>query len=315
LFLRNFVFYFSKNLFSTEQLKSGIEQGDTRALARAISIVENELSGYEELLQTITIRSAPVIGFTGAPGAGKSTLLNSLLTHLSVQGKRIAVVAVDPTSPFNYGSVLGDRIRMVRHFNNENIFIRSVATRGSLGGLSDKILEITDVLRAAPFDYILVETVGVGQSEVEIAGLADISVVVLMPDSGDDIQAMKSGLLEIADIFVVNKSDHTDADKMVRNLKMWIHEYAGLPFTPPVLKTIAVKDDGTDRLLLEIENILLAQHRSSKKINLLTEKAWRFIQKEKMKSTDRKKLQEEIGKALKENNFNLYRFIKKYIKG
>lgn len=301
-------------MLSTEQLKSGIEHGDIHAIARAITIVENELTGYDELLQAITIRPVPVIGFTGPPGAGKSTLLNSLLTHLSVQGKRVAVVAIDPTSPFNYGSVLGDRIRMVRHFNNENIFIRSVATRGSLGGLSDKILEITDVLKAAPFDYILVETVGVGQSEMEIAGLADISILVLMPDSGDDIQTMKSGLLEIADIFVVNKADHTEADKMVRNLKMWIHEYAGLPFTPPVLRTIAVKDDGSDRLLLEIENMLLAPRHNSKKIRLLTGKAWRLIQKERMKNTDHKELQEEIGKAAKEKDFNLYHFIKKYIK-
>lgn len=300
-------------MFSTEQLKSGIAHGEIRAIARAITIVENELTGYDELLQAIIIRPVPVIGFTGPPGAGKSTLLNSLLTHLSVQGKRVAVVAVDPTSPFNFGSVLGDRVRMVRHFNNENIFIRSVGTRGSLGGLSDKILEITDVLKAAPFDYILVETVGVGQSEMEIAGLADISVVVLMPDSGDDIQTMKSGLLEIADIFVVNKADHTEAEKMVRNLKMWIHEYSGLPFTPPVLRTIAVKDDGSDRLLIEIENMLLAPRRSSKKIQVLTEKAWRLIQKERMKSTSRKELQDEIGKAAKENNFNLYHFIKKYI--
>lgn len=301
-------------MFSTEQLKSGIEQGDIHTIARAITIVENELAGYDELLRAIHIRPVPVIGFTGPPGAGKSTLLNSLLTHLSILNKRVAVVAVDPTSPFNHGSVLGDRIRMVRHFNNEKIFIRSIAARGSLGGLSDKILEITDVLKAAPFDYILVETVGVGQSEIEIAGLADISIVVLMPDSGDDIQTMKSGLLEIADIFVVNKADHTEADKMVRNLKMWIHEYAGLPFTPPVLRTIAVKDDGADRLLQEIENILLAPRRNLKKIPLLTEKAWRLIQKERMKSTDREELQDEISKAVKENTFNVYHFIKKYIK-
>ncbi len=146
-----------------------IKTGDRKAIARAITIVENELPGWDEILPALSPSNVPVVGITGPPGAGKSTLINSLLRELTLSGKSVAIVAVDPTSPFNYGSLLGDRLRMAEHFNNDLVFIRSLATRGSLGGLSEKIIEITDVLRSANFDLIIVETVGVGQSEVEIA--------------------------------------------------------------------------------------------------------------------------------------------------
>ena len=162
-------------------LKSSIENGDRKSLARAITMVENEMEGSEVLLKLLKSGEIPVIGFTGPPGAGKSTLINSFLRHIVSGNKKAAVIAVDPTSPFNFGSLLADRIRMAEHFNNENVFIRSIATRGSLGGLSEKIIEITDVLRASNFDFIIIETVGVGQSEVEIAGLADTTVVVVVP--------------------------------------------------------------------------------------------------------------------------------------
>src|SRR5690606_12306870 len=147
------------------------------------------------------------IGITGPPGAGKSTLVNAITGHLVNEGKKIAILAVDPTSPFNFGSLLGDRIRMAQQFNNPNVYIRSLATRGALGGISAKTIEIVDLMKSADFDLILVETVGVGQSEVEIAGLADKTVVVLVPESGDEIQHIKSGLMEVAQGFVVNKAD------------------------------------------------------------------------------------------------------------
>src|ERR1035441_9606896 len=174
----------SKTLEILKQLASG----DKKALARCITIVENELAGYEDILSSLKFnKHVPVIGFTGPPGAGKSTLINALLAALSKKNKKVGVIAIDPTSPFNFGSLLGDRLRMSEHFSDENIFIRSLATRGSLGGLSAKTIEITDVMRASNFDYIFIETVGVGQSEVEVAGLADTTVLVLAPGFGDEV--------------------------------------------------------------------------------------------------------------------------------
>ena len=169
-----------------------IEQGDIKTLARCISLVENEVAGYENLLQLLPSSSTPVIGITGPPGAGKSTLVDALIGSLTQQGKKIGILCVDPSSPFNLGALLGDRIRMSNWYNHPNVYIRSLATRGSLGGLHPKIIEITDLLKAASFDYILIETVGVGQSEIEIAGLADITVVVVVPESGDEVQTMKA---------------------------------------------------------------------------------------------------------------------------
>ena len=184
----------------------------------------------------------------------------------------MAVVAVDPTSPFNRGSLLGDRIRMSNHFLSENVFIRSLATRGSLGGLSEKTMEVTDLLRAAGFDYIFVETVGVGQSEVEIAGLADTTIVVVVPESGDEIQAMKSGLLEIADIFVVNKSDHVDADRTVKHLTELVHERPKQDWQIPVIKTVASSETGINDLLSAIEKHITSASLNNKKESFISRK-------------------------------------------
>jgi LAO/AO transport system kinase len=299
-------------LANSETLIQSIKTGDKKSLARAISWVENNVAEADGLLKDLTFNNIPVIGITGPPGAGKSTLLNSILKILSENNKKVAVVAVDPTSPFNHGSLLGDRIRMSNHFLNENVFIRSLATRGSLGGLSEKTMEVTDLLRAANFDYIFVETVGVGQSEVEIAGLADTTVVVVVPESGDDIQAMKSGLLEIADIFVVNKSDHIDADKTVKNLSSLVHEQPKKDWQIPVLKTIANSDEGMGDLLAAIEKHIASESSKDKKKYLIAEKAYRLIQQARMFDINRDSLLQEISTHYSDKHFNIYQFVQRY---
>jgi LAO/AO transport system kinase len=294
---------------ATKTLIDQLKQGDKKALARCITIVENELEGYEELLTTLPVNSSiQVIGVTGPPGAGKSTLINSVIKTLTEQGKRVGVIAIDPTSPFNFGSLLGDRLRMAEHFTNENVFIRSLATRGSLGGLSAKTIEIVDVMRSFAFDYIIVETVGVGQSEVEIVGLADTTILVLVPESGDDVQAIKSGVMEIADIFVVNKSDRDGANTFIKNIIQLVHSKPLSDWSIPVIRAIATKNEGVDGLLSEI-----GKHRekgvNSKRSYLLAEKAYRLIQNKKMKNISKQKLKEEIEAAIKKEGFNLYRFV------
>jgi len=283
---------------------------DYRKLARELTIVENDLIGAEELLRGLKPSNTPVIGITGPPGAGKSTLVNAMINQLSADGKQIAVLAIDPTSPFNLGSLLGDRVRMAEQFNKPNVYIRSLATRGSLGGLSGKTIEMCDVLKAAGFDYILIETVGVGQSEVEIAGLADVSVVVLVPESGDEIQNMKSGLMEIADIFVVNKSDREGADTFANNLKKLVHQR---PQSIPIINTVADKSVGIVELMKAIAD--QPHKENSKRTFLLAEKAWKLIQHQKMKNFDKKQLQNEIIKASSIPDFNLYRFIDTFLQG
>lgn len=296
-------------MISPKDIAKEINTGNFLSLARVLTLVENDLNGAAEFLKNLELSETPVIGITGPPGAGKSTLVNAIINKLSDQGKKIAVLAIDPTSPFNLGSLLGDRVRMVEHFNKPNVFIRSLATRGSLGGLSGKTIEMCDVLRSLGFDYIIVETVGVGQSEVEIAGLADISVVVLVPEAGDEIQGMKSGLMEIADIFVVNKSDREGAETFANNLKKLVHQKAE---HVPVINTIADKLAGIDELISALENHRFKEN--SRRVFLLSEKAWKLIQHEKMKNISRLKLQEEISLAATKPAFNLYRFVDDFLK-
>jgi LAO/AO transport system kinase len=284
---------------------------DTKAIARVISLVENEAAGYEKLLSELPHNNVPVIGITGPPGAGKSTLTDALIGECVKAGKKVAVLCVDPSSPFNMGALLGDRIRMSEWYTNPNVFIRSLATRGSLGGLHPKIIEITEVLKSAAFDFIIVETVGVGQSEVEIAGLADATVVVLVPESGDDIQVMKAGLMEIADLFVVNKSDRPGADLFIKNLQARAH-VQGREETIPVLKTVASQKEGISTLYESILQHLKNAHTSEKKYQLLAQRVYQIIRDKRMKDIRMEKLVEEVKNAYNEKRFNLYKLAAKY---
>ena len=288
---------------------STLTRNNFKTVARALTIVENELDGAVNLLKDLHFnKNVPIIGITGPPGAGKSTLVNALISNLLEKDKKIAILAIDPTSPFNFGSLLGDRIRMAAHFNHPNVFIRSLATRGSLGGLSAKTIEMADVLRAAEFDYIFIETVGVGQSEIEIAGLADITMVVLVPESGDEIQNIKSGLMEIADAFIINKADREGADIFANNLKKLIgQKHQKLP----VFKTVASQNAGMNEIINFIASA--KQQTNNRKELLLAEKAYRMIQQKCMATIDKKQLQQAIAIALDSTDFNLYNFVDRYI--
>lgn len=233
-----------------------IISGDKRSVSRAISVVENDTPDKIELLKEVYryTGNAYKIGITGPPGAGKSTITDCLIKLLTKNSFKVGVIAVDPTSPFTGGALLGDRVRMTDSTMFENVFIRSMATRGSLGGLSKNVNDVTKILDAAGKDFIIIETVGVGQSELDIAQTADTTVVALVPESGDSVQAMKAGLMEIADIFALNKSDRLGADEIVSSLKNMLHlrTQQDSDWEISVIKTTAVKNSGIEELLSEI---------------------------------------------------------------
>ncbi len=294
-----------------------IRSGDQRALAQAITLVENDLEPAGLLLRSLKHASVPgVVGITGPPGAGKSTLVNALLGEWTKAGKKVAVLAVDPSSPFHFGSLLGDRIRMARYYDHPSVFIRSLASRGALGGLHPRIFEIADVVKEAGFDLVLIETVGVGQSEVEIAGLADCTVVTLVPEAGDTIQTMKAGLLEIADIFVVNKADRPEADKLYQNLRILAHQRVGQEPETPVLKTVAHQEEGTGKVAETILQVLEARKgRTARQEYLLLEKAYRLIQSARMAPYPKAMLSEKLKQALQASDFNIYAFAQEMVQG
>ncbi len=291
-------------------LLSDLSNDSYKSLARAISLVENHAEGYLSFLQQLPPGRALITGITGAPGAGKSTLTDALIHQWVNQGKKVGVVCVDPSSPFHLGALLGDRIRMSAWYNHPNVYIRSLATRGSLGGLHPQIIEISAILQAAGFDELLIETVGVGQSEIEIAGLADTTVVVLVPEAGDEVQTMKSGLMEIADIFVVNKSDRPDADQLVKHLRgMLAGSFVPGNWEIPILKTIATQQTGIAELAKAIEQHQQLQATPERKKWLLAEKAYQLISRHRMRDLTKQKLVEDIAEQMARPGFNLFQFL------
>jgi len=296
-----------------QQLLRQIQSGDIKALARGISLIENEHQGYEEiLLQLPPNHHTKIIGITGPPGAGKSTLVDGMIGELMHTEKKIAVLCVDPSSAFNMGAVLGDRIRMSEWYTHPRVFIRSLASRGSMGGLHPKIIEITELVKAANFDYIILETVGVGQSEIEIAGLADVTVVVLVPESGDEIQTMKAGLMEIADVFVINKSDRPDADLFVKNLRMMLAPaFAKHKNKVPVIKTIANEKKGLDKIKDAVEKQLTEKNFNEKKLGLFADKVYLLIQHQRMKDISKETIKAAIVQ-MDEGSRNLYQIVRQF---
>src|SRR4051812_7572724 len=236
----------------TSALADRVLAGDSRAIARAMSLVEDETAAGAALIARIYSRTgrAYLVGVTGAPGAGKSTLVDRLTTEIRRQQQTVGIVAVDPTSPFTGGAILGDRVRMGGHAQDAGVFIRSMATRGHLGGLARATSDLALVLDAAGRDIVIVETVGVGQDEVDIVRTADISIVVLVPGAGDDVQAIKAGIMEIADIYVVNKADHDGADRMVQSIaaNLSLQTFGPDDWRPPILKTEATTGMGVAEL-------------------------------------------------------------------
>ncbi len=239
----------------TSELVGGVFAGEPRRIAQAISAAEAG-DGVPELLREIFPRTgrARVLGLTGPPGAGKSTLALRIAQAYRRAGKTVGVVAVDPSSPFTGGAILGDRIRMAEIYTDPGVFIRSMATRGAMGGLARATSDAVDILDAAGFDVVLVETVGVGQDEVDIVKTAETVAVVLMPGLGDDIQAIKAGILEIADVFVVNKSDREGADRTAAELAMMLDLSPGRPWRPPIVRTIATRGEGVEAVVDAMES-------------------------------------------------------------
>jgi LAO/AO transport system kinase len=270
-------------------LADRVRSGDSRALARAISLVENETAEGRDLVRALYPHTgtAWIVGVTGPPGAGKSTLVDQLARQLRARDATVGVLAVDPTSPFTGGAILGDRVRMQAHAGDSGVFIRSMATRGHLGGLSRTTADAALVLDAAGRDYVIIETVGVGQDEVDVVRLADMCLVTLVPGTGDDVQALKAGIMEIADVFVVNKADRDGANRLVSAIEATLSlKPPDGEWTPPIVKTEATRNVGIDELVVVIDryranatSVVAARRRARSEFQLREHLARAFLQR------------------------------------
>jgi LAO/AO transport system kinase len=299
-------------MFDVIDIAKGVAEGNFLLLAKTISQIENKVEGADAYLAQLAPKKIPIIGITGPPGAGKSTLIAGLVGEWIAAGKKVAVLSVDPSSPFHKGAILGDRIRMKDWYLHPQVFIRSLASRGHLGGLNSSMIELTTLLQSVGFDQIIVETVGVGQSEVEVASLADTTVVVLVPEAGDEVQMMKSGLMEVADIFVVNKSDRPDAQTFTNHIRQMIMENGISEDLVKVITTIASQGVGMSELIQAIDAHQISNSIIGKNKKIILTKVIQLIVAQKMRQVDLKKLEQDIEVAITKEYFNIFSFTQNY---
>jgi LAO/AO transport system kinase len=299
-------------MFDLIDIAKGVAEGNFLLLAKTISQIENKVEGTDDYLAKLTPKVVPIIGITGPPGAGKSTLIAGLVGEWIAAGKKVAVLSVDPSSPFHKGAILGDRIRMKEWYLHPQVFIRSLASRGHLGGLNSSMIELTTLLQSVGFDQIIVETVGVGQSEVEVASLADTTVVVLVPEAGDEVQMMKSGLMEVADIFVVNKSDRPDAQTFTNHIRHMMMENGISEDLVKVVTTIASQGVGMTDLIQAIEADQIAKNQNGAKLKLIAIKVVQLIIAHKMRQVDLEKLDQDLSEAIAKPGFNIFEFSQRF---
>jgi LAO/AO transport system kinase len=299
-------------MFDVTDIAKGVAEGNFLLLAKTISQIENKVEGTDAYLAKLTPKAIPILGITGPPGAGKSTLIAGLVGEWVTAGKKVAVLSVDPSSPFHKGAILGDRIRMKDWYLHPQVFIRSFASRGHLGGLNSSMIELTTLLQAVGFDEIIVETVGVGQSEVEVASLADTTVVVLVPEAGDEVQMMKSGLMEVADVFVVNKSDRPDAQIFTNHIRQMMMENGLSDDLVKVIATVASQGVGIIDLIQAIEAHQIAKTRLGLNQKLIVAKVVQLIVAQKIRQLDLEKLEEDVSLAISKPGFNIFEFSQRF---
>jgi LAO/AO transport system kinase len=299
-------------MFDVTDIAKGVAEGNFLLLAKTISQIENKVEGTDAYLANLVPKAIPIIGITGPPGAGKSTLIAGLVGEWIAAGKKVAVLSVDPSSPFHKGAILGDRIRMKDWYLHPQVFIRSFASRGHLGGLNSSMIELTTLLQAVGFDQIVLETVGVGQSEVEVASLADTTVVVLVPEAGDEVQMMKSGLMEVADVFVVNKSDRPDAEIFTNHIRQMIMEHGVSDAHFKVIPTIASQGVGMKELIQALDAHQIANKELDTRHKLIVAKVVQLIVAQKMRQLDLIKLEEDLAAAISKEGFNIFSFTQNY---